>query len=331
MVADPLAPLQLVVGDEELLVTRAVSAVAAAARAADATAEVHDVPAADLSVGALAELVSPSLFGGRRLVVLRDGQDVNKEVVAGVLAQAADLAPEVTLLVTHAGGAKGKVLADGLIRAGAVVQSCAKLRRPSERLTFVRDEVRAAGGTIDEAAAQALLEAVGTDLRELASACAQLASDSGGVVDVAAVSRYHRGRAEVTGFAVADSAMVGDVAGALSTLRWALSLGVDPVPIADAIADGVRTVSRVAAAGRANPSMVAGYLKLPSWKVERAQRQGRGWSAEGLGRAMQLAARLNADVKGQADDPVYALERAVLAIAGERSSARDEGPATRAR
>jgi DNA polymerase III delta subunit len=80
-----------------------------------------------------------------------------------------------------------------------------------------------------------------------------------------------------------------------------------PVPIADAIADGVRTVSRVAAAPRANAYSVAGDLRMPPWKVERAQRQARGWSAAGLGRAMRVAATLNADVKGNASDPVYAL------------------------
>ncbi len=318
MPSDLLAPLRLVAGDEELLVARAVTAVLSAARAADPDAEVHDLPAAEITAGGLAELLSPSLFGGRRVVVVRDGQDATKDVAAALLAQAADLPAEVTLVVTHAGGAKGKGLADSLTKAGAVVVLCARLRRPSERLSFVREEVRGAGGSIDEAAAQALLDAVGADLRELSSACAQLVSDTGGAVDVAAVARCHRGRAEVTGFAVADHALVGDVAGALSLLRWALSLGVDPVPIADAVADGIRTVSRVAAVRQANGYALAAALKLPVWKVERAQRQARRWSADSLGRAMGLAADLNADVKGVAGDPRYALERAVLAVAAER-------------
>jgi DNA polymerase III delta subunit len=319
MSSDLLAPLRLVAGDEELLVSRAVTEVFAAARAADPGAEFHDLAAGEVTAGGLAELLSPSLFGGRRVVVVRDGQDATKDVAAALLAHAADLAADVTLVVTHLGGAKGKALVDGLSKAGAVVVLCAKLRRPSERLSFVRGEVRAAGGSIDEAAAQALLDAVGTDLRELSSACAQLVSDTGGTVDAAAVARSHRGRAEVTGFAVADSVLVGDVAGALSSLRWALSLGVDPVPIADAMADGIRTVSRVASARRANGAAVAGALRMPVWKVDRAQRQARGWSADGLGRAMGLAASLNADVKGVAGDTRYALERAVLAIAAERA------------
>jgi len=320
MVAQPVGPLRLIVGDEELLVSRAVAEVVSAARASDPLAEVHDIAASELRPGAVAEMVSPSLFGGRRVVVVRDGQDAGKDLTATLLGHAGDLADEVTLVVTHSGGARGKALTDGLIAAGATVVSCPRPRRPGERLGFVRDEVRAAGGSIEEPAAQALLDAVGSDLRELASACAQLVADSGGSVDAAAVTRYHRGRAEVTGFTVADSVLVGDVAGALSALRWALSLGVDPVPIADALADGIRTVSRVAAARGANAYALAGALKMPPWKVERAQRHARGWTAASLGRAMRTAADLNADVKGNAGDTVYALERAVLRIAAERGS-----------
>ncbi|MEP6696974.1 MAG: DNA polymerase III subunit delta [Pseudonocardiales bacterium] len=318
MSSELLAPLRLVAGDEELLVSRAVAEVISAARAADADAEFQELAAADVTAGGLSELLSPSLFGGRRVVVVRDGHEAGKEAAAALLAHAADLAADLTLVVTHAGGAKGKGLAEGLTRAGAVVVPCGKLRRPSDRLSFVRQEVRAAGASMDDAAAQALLDAVGTDLRELSSACAQLVSDTAGAIDVAAVARCHRGRAEVSGFAVADNALVGDVAGALSSLRWALSLGVDPVPIADALADGIRTISRVASTRRSNGPAVAAALRMPVWKVERAQRQARGWSAEGLGRAMSVAAGLNADVKGKAGDTRYALERAVLAIAAQR-------------
>lgn len=318
---DLLAPLRLAQGDEEFLVARAVDEVIAAARVADAEAEIHDLASSELIPGGLAELVSPSLFGGLRVVVVRAGQEAGKDLTAALLGHAQDLADGVTLVVTHSGGARGKALVDGMIKAGAVVVTCTRPRRPSERLAFVRDEVRAASGTIDDSAAQALLDAVGSDLRELASACSQLVSDTGGTVDAAAVARCYRGRAEVTGFMVADNALAGDIAGALSSLRWALSLGVDPVPIADAIADGIRTVSRVAAAARGNSYAIAGDLKMPPWKVERAQRQARGWSAAGLGRAMQVAAGLNADVKGNAGDTGYALERAVLSIAGERGAA----------
>jgi DNA polymerase-3 subunit delta len=135
------------------------------------------------------------------------------------------------------------------------------------------------------------------------------------------VARYYRGRAEVSGFTVADAAMVGNLPGALEALRWALLVGVDPVPIADALADGVRTVSRVASAGRGNAFQLASSLGLPPWKIERAQKQSRGWSPEKLAHAMKVVADCNAAVKGVSEDRGYALERAVFDLVAVRGGA----------
>lgn len=320
----PPAPtnLVLVLGDEELLVNRGVAQTLDALRAADPGVDVREHDASALSPGELSEVVSPSLFGGRRALVVRSGQDAKKDLVAALLAYARDPDPEVTLVVTHLGGAKGKALADGLRQAGATVVPAGKLTRHRDRVDFVRDEVRRLGGRCPEEAAEALLAAVGNDLRELAAACSQMVADTGGRLDAAVVARYYRGRAEVSGFTVADAAMVGDLPGALEALRWALHIGVDPVPIADALADGVRTVARVAAAGRGSSYQLASSLGMPPWKIDRAQRQGRGWSAEGLIGAMRAAAECNAAVKGGAEDRGYALERAIVAVAAAREASR---------
>jgi DNA polymerase-3 subunit delta len=312
--------LRLVLGDEELLVARGVAAATAEVRVDDPGAVAEDFQATEMTVGDLMGAVSPALFGGHRVVVVRDGQDARKDLAAAILSYAAAPEPEVTLVVTHAGGAKGKALSDGLRDAGAVVTNAGRITRHRDRVEFVRDEVRRLGGKCGEEAAEALLAAVGNDLRELAAACQQLVADADGRIDAATVARYYRGRAEVSGYTVADAAMIGNLAGALEALRWALLVGVDPVPIADALADGVRTVSRVASAGRGNTYQIAGTLGLPTWKVERAQRQARGWSPESLAKAMRIAAVCNADVKGGVEDRGHALERAVFDLIGARGS-----------
>ncbi|MEH1128105.1 DNA polymerase III subunit delta [Micromonospora sp. CPCC 206061] len=322
-------PIVLVSGDEELLATRAVAQAIEAARATDPGADVREYEAGALTPGEVAEMLSPSLFGGRRLLVVRNGQDAKKDLVTALLAYAKSPDPDVTLVVTHLGGAKGKAFADGLRAAGAAVVPAAKLKGQRERVSFVRDEIRRNGGKCTDDAAEALLAAVGNDLRELAAACSQLIADTDGRIGVDTVARYYRGRAEVSGFTVADAAMVGDVPGALEALRWALHVGVDPVPIADALADGVRTVARVASAGRGNAYQLASSLGMPAWKIERAQRQGRGWSPEGLVDAMRAAADCNAEVKGGSDDRGYALERAIFAVAAARQGAGQRGSATR--
>ncbi|MFV2115419.1 DNA polymerase III subunit delta [Micromonospora sp. LOL_025] len=316
--AASLAPILLVLGDEELLATRAVTEAVAKARSVDPDVDVREYQAGALVVGEIAEMLSPSLFGGRRVLVLRAGQDARKDLVAALLAYAKNPDPDVQLIVLHLGGTKGKAFADGLKAAGATVVPAAKLKGHRDRVAFVRDEIRRAGGKCTDDAAEALIAAVGNDLRELAAACSQLMADTDGRIDADTVSRYYRGRVEVTGFTVADAAMVGDVPGALEALRWALHVGVDPVPIADAIADGVRTVARVAAAGRGDPFQLASTLGMPAWKIRSAQQRARGWTPEGLVRAMRAAAECNAAVKGGSDDRAYALERAVFSVAAAR-------------
>jgi DNA polymerase-3 subunit delta len=58
---------------------------------------------------------------------------------------------------------------------------------------------------------------------------------------------------------------------------------------------------------------------MPAWKIERAQRQSRGWTAAGLVDAMHATAVCNADVKGGSEDRGYALERAVFAMSAARN------------
>ncbi|NIH84711.1 DNA polymerase III subunit delta [Amycolatopsis granulosa] len=315
------APLQLVLGEEELLVERAVRNVLEQARRDDPTAELTKVRAPDVTPPALAELVSPSLFSEGRVIVLDGAQDIGQELADAVLAYAKMPADGVVLVVVHTGGGRSKAakaLPAALRKAGAEVTECPKITRPADRESFVRNEVRQAGGKIDPAGVAALIDAVGSDLRELAAAASQLVADSGGRVDEEAVRRYHRGRADVTGFAVAEKAVAGERGAALEAMRWALQIGVAHVLIADALADAVRTIARVSAAGRGNPNQMAGELGMPPWKIRKAQGQSRGWTQAGLAEAMAVVARVNAEVKGQAADPSYALERAVLELASAR-------------
>jgi len=313
-----LPPLRLVVGDEELLIARAISDTVAAARAVDRETDVRELAAADIEPGVIYDLLSPSLFAQRRAIIVHKGHEARQDIADVLSSYAKDPDESITLVVVHAGGARGKALLTAMRAAKADEIECKPLRGASERIDFVRAEVTRAGGTISPPAAAALLDAVGTDLRELAAACSQLAVDAGGHVDADAVARYHRGRAEVTGFAVADRAVLGDVPGALETLRWALNIGVAHVLVADALADGVRTIARVSSAGGGNPYSLATSLGMPPWKVKRAQTQARGWTDAGLTAALSAVADVNADVKGVAADPGYALEQAIRRVCAAR-------------
>ncbi|WP_214322175.1 DNA polymerase III subunit delta [Nonomuraea sediminis] len=317
---DP-APVTLVVGDEELLAERAVSAVVAAARAADADADVHDMVGSKVGAGELTQLTSPSLFGDRSIVVIRSAQDLGKDVIAEVVAYAKAPSDDTVLVLAHPGGVKGKALVDGVKKAGAQVVTVSKITKPGERLDFIKGEIKRAGRGIAADAAQALLDAVGNDLRELAAACSQLAYDTEDkTITMAAVARYHKGRAEVTGFNVADSAVEGRLAEALEQLRWALGTGVAPVLLVSALAGGLRSLAKVGGAPRnLRGGQLASHLGMPPWKIDRVKRQLNGWGPEGLSRAIQAVAAADEQVKGGGADPAYALEHTVQLIVANRT------------
>lgn len=321
------APVTVVVGEEELLVERAVTAVLGPTMAATdggtgSGPDVHDVRGADLAAGELTMLTAPSLFGGDCVVIVRAAQDANSAVAAELGQLAAAMPPDVVLVVTHAGGAKGKALLAALVKVGARRVDCPSIRRFGERMDFLRAELGRAGRKADDGGLRALIDAVGTELRDLAAACDQLASDTTGIITAQVVARYWRGRAEATGFSVADRALEGNLAEALAQLRWALAIGTAPVLITSALARGIRTLGQVGTARGKGADALAAELGMPAWKVDKVRQQLRGWSSAGLARAHSAVAQADAEVKGEGASAGYALERALRVIVESRSAGR---------
>jgi DNA polymerase-3 subunit delta len=312
-----IAGVSVVVGEEELLVERAVARLVAAAGPVE---DVRHVQAAGLRPGDLASMTAPSLFGGGCVIVLHGTADAAKNVADEITSLAGDPPPETVLVLTHAGGAKGKALLAALGKRGARMIECQKVTRLGERMQFIRGEFRQAGRTIEESGVRALLDALGNDLRELAAACSQLAADTTGVIDQAVVARYYRGRAEASGFTVADRAVEGRLGDALELLRWALAVGVSPVLITSGLAQGVRLLGRVGSAPKGQPdAAVAAEVGAPPWKVDRVRQQLRGWTPEGVARALAVVARADAQVKGEGTSAGYALEVAIRDIVACRA------------
>ncbi|QSB04478.1 DNA polymerase III subunit delta [Natronoglycomyces albus] len=325
-----IAAIRLILGDEELLAERAASEFTAAVTQEDPDAAVHRVAGGDLTSGRFTEITSPTLLGGATIAIVEDAQNVPKDVGEVVAKYASQPEPDVYLALCHAGGNKGKALAEKLRKMAeskgpstVEMVRASKIKRAMDRTAFVRGELKAAGASPRSASADiadTIIAAVGTDLRELASACAQLVADTEGNLSIEAVGRYYQGRAEVTGFAVADAAVSGRTSEALASLRWAMQIGVDPVPLADALAMSVRSVSRVVGE-RGGSQQIAKSLGMAPWQIDKARKLARGWTAVGLAEAMQVCANVNADVKGGMEDRGWALERAILAIGSAREGA----------
>jgi DNA polymerase-3 subunit delta len=305
----------LLPGPLYFLAAGAVASVVAAARAADPDIEVCDIPPGGPEPGGFAELVSPSLFGEAKVVILHGIQDLGAGQAEEVKHYLADPAEQIVLVLTHPGGAKGKALLDTVRKLKPQIVDCPKPTRPAERIAFLTGEFRRAKRAITDEAAQVVCDAVGSGLRELAAAADQLIADTEGTVDEAGVRQYYGGQAEASGFTIADLAVEGRLGEALAQLRFALDTGVAAVLVVSALASSVRQIGKVASAGRDTQD-----LGLPPWRIEKIRRQARGWNPDRLSAALRAVATADAAVKGAAADAAYALEKCLVEISAARSS-----------
>ena len=315
----PFGRVILISGPEALLAERALAEIRRQVLDEAPDVEVVETEATRLDGARLLEMTSPSLFSNQCAAVITDAAELTAELAQEVLALARTPAPELALVVVHGGGQKNKALLDGLKKAGTEVIECPPVKT-WELPQFVSAETKRSGGAIESGAAQALVDAVGHDLRALAAAVQQLLADSEhGSVEVDQVRRYFGGRSEVTSFAVADAALAGRTGVAMEQLRWALATGVAPVLVTSALAAGVRGLGKlVTAGGGLSETDLAREVGVPPWKLKTMRAQARGWDQAGLATALKAVAVADADIKGAADDAAFALERMVLTVSRAR-------------
>ncbi|WP_312718143.1 DNA polymerase III subunit delta [Mobilicoccus sp.] len=312
-------PLVLVTGPEQILAERAITATIEALRSLTPDVEYIRVDMESYEPGQIGMHCAPSLFGGDKCVVVRGADQAGDEAQADLLAQIERPEPGITLVVAHAGGNRGKKVLDAMKKNGARVLEAPAIKSDREKAEFAQHEFRRARRKATPEAIRALVEAVGKDVRELASACTQLIDDTTGVIDEHVVATYHGGKVEASGFRVADAALAGNAPEALRLLRHALASGVDPVPIVAVLAVQLRQLVKVAGAGRSSSGSLAKALGMAPWQIDRARRALNGWDVEGLGQSIQAVAAADEAVKGGGRDPLYAVERAVLTICANRS------------
>ena len=313
--------IYLLLGSEAALADRALSKIVAELK--EERAEITTLFAGEVSVGEISDALSPSLFSERRALVLRDLQDLIEDAKIEITRYLESTDPTLTLVLVHKGGGKGKALLDQIKKAKPELIACDPLKKESEKEDFVKNLFIDLGRKASPAAISALVNAAGTDLRELSAAVSQLASDTpAGVIDESHVNKYHQGKIETTGFDVADKVMEGNFAESLITLRHAITTGTDPVMITSAIASSLRGIAKVSGTNRAQKSFeLAGELGMAPWQIDKARRQLNGWSANTLTAAVEAIAICDAQVKGGASDPIYALEQALSRICAARSGA----------
>ncbi|TDU29439.1 DNA polymerase III subunit delta [Arthrobacter sp. JUb115] len=308
-------PLILLTGSEDYLASRAFELLRSQASQRDDIQHTR-LDAAKYEPGELLMATSSSLFSSANLVEVHELAHMNEYFLKDALAYLKDQAPENVLIMHYSGGTRGKKLIDAIKAAGALIVNCQPVKKDSEKIDFVQSEFKAAKRRITNDAVKALVAAVGNSLAELGSSCSQLIADTTGTIDQDTVDRYYGGRVEATAFKVADAAISGNAQMALRTLRHALGTGTDPIPIVATLAMKVRQIAKVAGVNEPAASL-ASELGMAPWQVQQAQQQARGWKRSDLALCVEEIANTDRMVKGGSRSPGYALEHAIMFIAGK--------------
>lgn len=310
MTRPPVEQVHLILGEEEFLAERVrrqlIDAIGPAA-------ELTIVRAGELTTAEIIELTSPSLFAEDRVIVVTHTDAAGKEPTDILLRAAVDPAPGIYLLIQHTGGGRNKAMVKKFEKAAGEVHRVDKVKQ-KDLLQWATGEFRRHGVRPQPDVVHLLLDGVGSDLRELASAVSQLVADTDGNVTEQAVRTYHAGVAEVSGFDIADAAVAGQTSKAVASTRRALQLGISPVALTAALGQKVGAIARLYSTRGGNPKQMAGQLGMHPFVIEKTMKVARRWSGEAVSEAVIIVADLDAVAKGAGGDAEFAVEDAVRRI-----------------
>jgi len=269
---------------------------------------------------ALEDLVSPSLFGGTTLLVIRRADALSGGDEDAVLEILPRLGEGARLVLVSKALDQRKRLHVACAKAGAVI-GFARPADPRAAAGWVATLARERGHAIAPAAVERLLDRTGFELARIDGELEKLslhvgagaAIDVGHVEAMVAAMRAHAIE-ELT-----DRLARRDVAGALRTLRGLVAAGEPPLRIVAFLASNLRRalhVSELLAAGLREEE-VAGRLGMPAWLVSRQARRG---TPAALEAGIAALAELDVALKSSRPD-VATFEATVLRLAGGASGA----------
>lgn len=245
---------------------------------------------------------------------LQDADERLVDAMERFCRQADGDASGAVVVCRHEGGPKGRRIIDRLVRAGARQEKGPDLKSPEAKVNFVVGRFEARGRRVAPAAAQLLVGVLGDRMGELAAMCDQLCDDfDDDPIDASLAGRYLTADPQVTGFAVADTAMAGRAAEAVVMMRSAIAQGTEPIALIGALAAKLRTLAKAAAVR--SGTLTAGEAHVHPWVLRQASRQLGGWTSPGLARCIGMLAWADEQSKTNGGDPLYALERCIGAIA----------------
>lgn len=308
-----MGTLNLIVGDDDLLLHRAMRDMVDELTAADAllSMEVHE--AAELEH--LPSLRTTSLLGDRTGVVVRGLERIKSQssVMDEIVEFIDDPDDEAILILVSRGKGNLRRVTPRVKKHGTISEVTAP--KPWDNHGWDRvaaDEFRRRGATVGRDVVAALRRHAGTEPAAIASQVAQVAAAADGAITADLVDSVLGGHGQESAFAVVDAVVDRDVEAALVALAGLREAGVSPVLVFGALAARFRQLLAIRG-GLTEPRDVGaspgqiGFLRPAA---------SNNFSAGELAWCQERIAHLDVDLKGgTALDPDIVLELAVIDLA----------------
>jgi DNA polymerase-3 subunit delta len=304
--------MYLFTGSEELLARRAADRLLDELRA-EGPVEVIDLRASELRELGLPDLRTGSLFGDRRVVLIRDAQELPADIAAGLIAELDDPPVEAVIVLLASGTGRIVKLAKRVESLGGRVDvSPPREWEDRKWVALVRDEFGQHHRRASAAAVEAILAHAGLDVSQIAEKVSQVvAAVPQGTIDDGDVERTVIGHGSRGSFAVADAMCARQPGRALELLRGVLEAGSDPVMILGALVYRLRSV--LAVAGKVDPKAVG--LRISGGQARHLRAVRDNFGPGELTRALRTLADADVELKSGELPGDFVIERAVVRIA----------------
>jgi DNA polymerase-3 subunit delta len=315
---DPLSPVYLVHGPEDLLRAEALAAIAAAvldAELADFNHDRFEGGACDLGTVVAAARTVPVL-AAQRLVEVRAVDRCRPEALAPLADYLKDPSPTTVLVLEGTQVDLRRTPFPQVKRVGQVVACQPLYERDAVR--WLETRARALGAPIAPEAARFLAAYAGTQLATLATELEKAAAYAGPgrEIDLEAVSETAGGGRVHTVFELTDALGERRAAAALKCLGTLLEAGEPPLKVQGMIVRHFRLLWRAREALAAGPAELASALGVHPFVADKLKRQAPRHGEAELAQAFLRFARVDFDLKGGAVSARRTLEDEVLALCG---------------
>ncbi|HEX9697385.1 MAG TPA: DNA polymerase III subunit delta [Actinomycetota bacterium] len=293
-----MRPVTLILASDEFVASEALDRLRAEAAAEGLAGEEID-PGDPQAL--LYALDTQSLFGGGRLVLVRAAETLDADAQDAVEAWSKNPAEGVALVLMASGVAASKLAkrfpANAIVKAESVP--------PWKAAEWAVRRAKEKGRRLSGPAAAALVESVGSDLRDLAAAIDRLVETTkAATIEIDQVQERFTG-VESKVYQFVDSVFDRDLPLARKRLHGLLDQGENPIGLLAALGRQLRVIAFVAGGDGRAPAAIAKDLGLKGeGPVKRAMRQARGFTPARIARAYRVMSDADLAMKSEEDDPL---------------------------